>query len=134
MAKLEAIAAGADDAVMLDTRGFVSEATAANIFLVKSSILYTPPVTAGILPGITRATVMDIAQSLKIPVLERDITPVELLTSDEAFLTGTGVEIVPVASISGVKIGDQVPGPVTLRIIEMFNRIKVDPAYGEKLD
>ncbi len=134
MAKLEAIAAGADDAVMLDTRGFVSEATAANIFIVKSRQLFTPPVTAGILPGITRATVMEIAQSLQIPVQEQDITPVELLTSDEAFLTGTGVEIVPIASISGVKIGDQVPGAITLRIVEEFNRIKVDPAHGETLD
>ncbi len=134
MAKLEAIAAGADDAVMLDSRGFVSEATAANIFIAKSGELATPPITAGILPGITRSTVLEIAQRLQIPVKERDITPVELLTCDEAFLTGTGAEIVPIASISGVKIGEKVPGPITSRIIEEFNRVKVDPAYGVPIE
>lgn len=132
LAKLEAIAAGADDAVMLDSRGFVSEATAANLFTVRGEALATPPITAGILPGITRAVVMEIARRLGIPVEERDITPTELLTSDEVFLTGTGAEIVPVAMISGVKIGKETPGPITRRIIGEFDRIKYDPANGVK--
>ncbi|MEM2067870.1 MAG: branched-chain-amino-acid transaminase [Nitrososphaerota archaeon] len=132
LAKLEAIAAGADDAVMLDSRGFVSEATGANIFVVRSGVLVTPPVTAGILPGITRAFVMELARRLGIPVEERDITPTELLTSDEVFLTGTGAEIVPVAMISGVKIGKIVPGPITSKIIGEFDRIKSDPSNGVK--
>lgn len=132
LAKLEAIAAGADDAVMLDSRGFVSEATGANIFVVRSGVLVTPPVTAGILPGITRAFVMELARRLGIPVEERDITPTELLTSDEVFLTGTGAEIVPVAMISGVKIGKIVPGPITSKIMGEFDRIKSDPSNGVK--
>ncbi|MCS7145745.1 MAG: branched-chain-amino-acid transaminase [Nitrososphaerota archaeon] len=132
LAKLEAIAAGADDAVMLDSRGFVSEATAANLFIVRGGVLATPPITAGILPGITRAVVMQLSQKLGIRVEERDITPTELLTSDEVFLTGTGAEIVPVAAISGVRIGERVPGPVTKRIIEEFDKAKYDPANGVK--
>lgn len=132
LAKLEAIAAGADDAVMLDSRGFVSEATAANIFAVRSRALITPPVTAGILPGITRAVVMELAARLGIRVEERDITVVELLTSEEVFLTGTGAEIVPVAMISGVKIGEGAPGPITKRIMEEFDKAKYDPANGVK--
>jgi len=130
LAKLEAIAAGADDAVMLDSRGFVSEATAANIFIARGGSLATPPVTAGILPGITRAVVMELARGAGIPLQERDITPTELLTSDEAFLTGTGAEIVPVAAVSGVRIGSAVPGPLTRRIMELFDRAKYDPANG----
>ncbi|MEM0482562.1 MAG: branched-chain-amino-acid transaminase [Nitrososphaerota archaeon] len=132
LAKLEAIAAGADDAVMLDSRGFVSEATGANIFAVWGEALFTPPVAAGILPGITRAVVIEIARKMGIPVQERDITPTELLTSSEVFLTGTGAEIVPVAMISGVKVGKTVPGPITRKIIEEFDRIKSDPANGVK--
>jgi len=134
LAKLEAINANADDAVMLDSRGFVSEASAANLFIVKNSSLITPPVTAGILPGITRAFVMELAKSLGINVYERDITPVELLTADEVFLTGTGAEIVPVTMINGVKIGDGTPGRITKLLIEEFDKRKTQPSEGIPLD
>jgi branched-chain amino acid aminotransferase len=134
LAKLEAINANADDAVMLDSRGFVSEASAANLFIVKDNSLITPPVTAGILPGITRAFVMELAKSLGINVYERDITPVELLTADEVFLTGTGAEIVPVTMINGVKIGDGTPGRITKLLIEEFDKRKTQPSEGIPLD
>ncbi len=117
---------------MLDSRGFVSEATGANIFTVRSGVLLTPPPTAGILPGITRAVVIELARKLGITVEERDITPTELLTSDEVFLTGTGAEIVPVAMISGVKIGVETPGPITTKIIQLFDEAKYDPRNGVK--
>jgi branched-chain amino acid aminotransferase len=134
LAKLEAINANADDAVMLDSRGFVSEASAANLFIVKNNSLITPPVTAGILPGITRAFVMELAKSLGINMYERDITPVELLTADEVFLTGTGAEIVPVTMINGVKIGDGTPGRITKLLIEEFDKRKTQPSEGIPLD
>ena len=130
LAKLEAINANADDAIMLDSRGFVSEASAANLFIVKDNSLITPPVTAGILPGITRAFVMELAKSLGINVYERDITPVELLTADEVFLTGTGAEIVPVTMINGIKIGDGTPGRITKLLIEEFDKRKTQPSEG----
>jgi branched-chain amino acid aminotransferase len=130
LAKLEAINANADDAIMLDSRGFVSEASAANLFIVKDNSLITPPTTAGILPGITRAFVMELAKSMRINVYERDITPVELLTADEVFLTGTGAEIVPVTMINGVKIGDGTPGRITKLLIEEFDKRKTQPSEG----
>ncbi len=130
LAKLEAINANVDDAIMLDSRGYVSEASAANLFIVKDQSLITPPVTAGILPGITRAFVMELARSMNIPVFERDITLVELLTSDEVFLTGTGAEIVPVVMINGIKIGDGVPGKITKLLIEEFDKRKTQPSEG----
>ncbi|MEM3494529.1 MAG: branched-chain-amino-acid transaminase, partial [Nitrososphaerota archaeon] len=89
LAKVDAINAGVDDAILLDERGFVSEASAANLFIVKSDVIATPPQTAGILPGITRATVIELAKKIGYSVEERDITPHELLTAYEVFLTGT---------------------------------------------
>ncbi|MEM1517507.1 MAG: branched-chain-amino-acid transaminase [Halobacteria archaeon] len=130
LAKLEAINANADDAIMLDSRGFVSEASAANLFIVKEGTIITPPVTAGILPGITRAFVMELAKSLGISVYERDITPVELMTADEVFLTGTGAEIVPVTVINGIKIGDGTPGRLTKLLIDEFDKRKSLPSEG----
>ncbi|MCS7094249.1 MAG: branched-chain-amino-acid transaminase [Thaumarchaeota archaeon] len=132
-AKIEAIEAGADDAIMLDSRGFVSEATGANLFIVRDSKLYTPPVTAGILPGITRAVVIEIAGKLGIPVIERDLTPVELMTADEAFVTGTGAELAPIGFINKLPINDGRPGPIFRRLLEEFNKVKRDPSNGVKV-
>lgn len=133
LAKIEAINAGVDDSILLDERGFVSEASAANLFIVKNNIISTPPQTAGILPGITRATVIEIAKKIGYTVEERDITPHELVTADEVFLTGTAAEIVPVVEISRRKIGDGKPGPVTRRLMEEFEKVKGEPAYGVKI-
>ncbi|MEN2975235.1 MAG: branched-chain-amino-acid transaminase [Candidatus Caldarchaeales archaeon] len=133
LAKIEAINAGVDDAILLDDRGFVSEASAANLFIVKNSVLSTPPQTSGILPGITRAVVMELARKIGYRVEERDITPHELYTANEVFLTGTAAEIVPVIEISKRKIGDGVPGPITKKLIEEFDKVKRDPSYGVKV-
>ncbi|MCF8885224.1 MAG: branched-chain-amino-acid transaminase [Nitrososphaerota archaeon] len=133
LAKIEAINAGVDDAILLDDRGFVSEASAANIFMVKNNVISTPPQTAGILPGITRATVIELAVKLGYRVNERDITPYELITADEVFLTGTAAEIVPVAEINKRKIGEKIPGPVTSKLIEEFEKLKGDERYGVKI-
>ena len=133
LAKLEAINAGADDAVMLDGRGFVSEATGENIFIVKDERIMTPPPTSGILSGITRDCVIELARRLGYEVVERELTPFELLTADEVFLTGTAAEIVPVESVNGRKIGERVPGPITERLIREFEKLKGDPSQGVKI-
>jgi len=133
LAKLEAIAAGADDAVMLDERGFVSETTATNIFIVKNRKIITPPTTTGALPGITRNFVIELAKKLGYDVEEKDITPFELLTADEVFVTGTGAEIVPVTKIAGRIIGHGTAGEITMKLIEEFEKEKANPSNGVKV-
>ena len=133
LAKLEAINAGADDAVMLDSRGFISEATGENIFIVKNERIMTPPPTSGILSGITRGCIIELARNLGYEVVERELTPFDLITADEVFLTGTAAEIVPVESVNGEKIGERVPGPITERLIKEFEKLKGDPAQGVKI-
>ncbi|MEM0217887.1 MAG: aminotransferase class IV, partial [Candidatus Nezhaarchaeales archaeon] len=133
LAKIEANAVGADEAIMLDDRGFVSEGTADNIFIVKNGVIYTPLRSSGILPGITRARVMKLAKELGYKVVEKDITPAELLTADEVFLTGTAAGIVPVVKVAGRVIGDGKPGPVTRRLYEKFVELMRDPSEGVKI-
>jgi len=130
---LEASDVGADEAVMLDTRGFVSEAAASNLFIVKKDEVATPSRTAGILCGIARGTVMEIASKLGFRVTERDITPTELISADEVFLTGTLAEIVPVTKIAERIVGDGKVGAVTRRIIEEFKRVTRNPKHGVQI-
>ncbi len=130
LAKFQAIDVGAEEVVMLDHRGMVSEFHGSNIFLVKQGVIHTPTSAAGILHGVTRARVMKLAEELGYEMRERDITPYELLTSDEVFLTGTLAEIVPVVRINGVPIGEGKLGPVTKEIIRAFQRITQDPKEG----
>ncbi len=130
LSKFQAIDAGADEVVMLDHRGMVSEFHGSNLFMIKHGIVHTPTSAAGILHGITRGRVMKLAEELGYEVRERDITPYELLTADEAFLTGTMAEVVPVVKVNGVAIGEGKPGPVTKEIIRSFQRIILDPKEG----
>src|SRR5213594_512398 len=130
LAKFQAIDAGADEVLMLDHRGMVSEFHGSNVFIVKRGVVNTPTSAAGILHGITRMRVLKLAEELGHEVHERDITPYELLTSDEVFLTGTMAEVVPVVRMQGVLVGDGVPGPVTKEIIRGFQRITQDPKEG----
>jgi len=130
LAKIEATGAGADDAIMLDTRGFVSEATVSNIFLVKNHDVATPSFGAGILHGITRARVIELCSDLGLELRERDITPFELNTADEVFVVGTKSEILAVGSVSGVKVGSGGAGPVTKRLYQEFSRVVVRPEEG----
>jgi len=130
LAKLEAAEAGADDALMLDRSGFVSEATTTNLFIVKDGELFTPPTSAGILPGVTRKRVIKLARELGYNMYEKELTPYEVTNADEAFLTGTLAEIVPLVKVRGIEIGDGRPGPITKRIMEAFVRIRSDPKDG----
>src|SRR5690349_9357951 len=130
LSKFQAIDAGADEVVMLDHRGMVSEFHGSNLFIIKQGIIHTPTSAAGILHGVTRARVMKLAEELGYEVRERDITPYELMTADEVFLTGTMAEVVPVIKIHGVPIAEGKPGPVTKEIIRAFQRIIQDPKEG----
>jgi branched-chain amino acid aminotransferase len=113
--------AGYDDAIFLTQTGFVSEASAANIFLVRKGGLITPPVTADILEGITRDAVMELAEKeLGMPVDKRDVGRTELYVADEVFLTGTGFQIAPVVEIDDRPIGSGEMGPVAARLQELY--------------
>ena len=124
LAKIEAIDAGCLEAVMLNTQGNVAECTGDNIFIAKHGKLYTPPLHAGILEGITRNIVIELAKQHGIEVVETDLTKHDLYTADEMLLTGTGAEVIAVTEIDNRKIGygDQEgkPGPLTLKLNNAF--------------
>ncbi len=130
MAKREAIALGYDEALLLDTDGYVAEASGENIFLVKDGVIKTPPLTA-VLPGITRASIITLAQEQKVPVIEQIFSRDELYLADEVFLTGTAAEVTPVREVDGRVIGPGKPGPVTLKLQEAFFKVVKgeDPRY-----
>jgi branched-chain amino acid aminotransferase len=126
LARVEAIRAGFDEAIMLNTNGKVIEASAENIFIVKDGLLITPPITSGALNGITRDTVLAIAKEYNIPHEIRDITRDELYIADEVFLTGTAAGIKPVSEIDNRIIADGKDGSITNRVREKFELIVHD--------
>ena len=118
--KMEAITEGYSEGIALDTFGYVSEGSGQNIFVVRDDIIYTPPLTASILPGITRASVITIARDLGFKVRE-EMLPRELLyIADEAFFAGTAVEITPIRSIDKIQVGKGTRGPITTAIQKTF--------------
>jgi len=130
LARWEAIEAGVDEAIMLDTRGFVSEATAENVFIVRKEQVATPSTNSAILHGVTRQKVIEIVSTLGFPVSEREITPFELINADEVFLTGTLAEIVPVVKVNGRIIGSGKVGRVTAMIYGEFVKVRSDQSEG----
>jgi len=120
MAKLEANVAGADEALMLDSGGHVAEGTGQNVFVVKERVLRTPPLHAGILAGITRGVVMELAAEAGHTVKEEIINRFDIYTADEAFLTGTASEIAPIRSYDGRSIGSGKAGPITKDLMKRF--------------
>ena len=118
LAKVEALKGGYDEAVMLNTNGEVSEATGENLFVVTSGVLRTPPLSSGALEGITRDSVMTIARDLGYEVREEVLLRTDLYLADEAFLTGTAAEIVPIREVDDREIGE--PGEVTRKIQETY--------------
>ena len=123
MARIEANLAGADEALMLNHEGNVAECTADNVFIIKHGQIFTPPITAGALRGITRSVVFDIAGQFDINIVEADFTRHDIFVADECFLTGTAAEIVPVIKADGRFIGNGKPGPITVRIIARFREM-----------
>lgn len=120
LAKIEVNRAGAEEGLMLNDQGYVAEATGDNIFVVRDGRIYTPPVAAGILRGITRDTVMDLARDAELALTEEFFTLQFVYSADELFLTGTAAEVVPVVSVDDRPIGDGKPGPLTQKLIGLF--------------
>jgi branched-chain amino acid aminotransferase len=123
MAKIEAQSAGAGEGVMLNEQGYVAECTGDNIFIVKNGVISTPPLHAGVLCGITRDVVFELAQQHGIPILDRDLTRYDLYTADECFLTGTAAEIIPAVQLDRRIIGNGHPGPITLKLVDSFRQL-----------
>jgi branched-chain amino acid aminotransferase len=123
MAKVEAIAAGGEEGVMLNTSGYVAECTGDNIFVVKKGVILTPTTGSGSLYGITRRVVIELAAEAGIPLREMDMSRYDLYTADELFLTGTAAEVVPVAEYDKRIIGEGRPGPITLQLMARFREL-----------
>ncbi|MCC6483689.1 MAG: branched-chain-amino-acid transaminase [Armatimonadetes bacterium] len=122
-AKLEANRVQAGEGLMLNTHGYVAECTGDNIFLVRDGKVITPPAWAGILQGITRNTVMQLASDLGYDVIEDIFTLFDVYTAQECFLTGTAAEVIPVRSVDGRSIGSAAPGPVTVHLMSAFREL-----------
>src|SRR5260370_32705035 len=123
LAKIEAIRAGCLEAIMLNPNGEVAECTGDNIFVVKKGELRTPPQHAGILEGVTRGAVMELARKASIPVNEMTLTRRDVYAADECFLTGTAAEVIAVVKCDGRVIGTGKPGPMTKQLREAFHRL-----------
>ncbi|MEM3574339.1 MAG: branched-chain amino acid transaminase [Candidatus Bathyarchaeia archaeon] len=136
LAKLEAIECGYDEAILLNSNGYIAEGSGENIFIVKDGILLTPPTSSGALYGYTRDSIKELAKDLSIPLLEREILREELFTADEAFLTGTAAEVTPIREVDGREIGSGSIGPITKRLQEKFFQVVrgKDPRYRKWLE
>ena len=135
LAKREAMMGGYDEAILLDQQGYVGEATGENVFMVRSGTLYTPPISGGILEGITRESILRIAKDKGIPVEERRFSRDYLYCADEAFMCGTAAEITPVREVDDRQIGAGGMGPITQEIQSTFFRAVrgLEPRYTEWL-
>lgn len=123
LAKIEGLNAGCVEALMLNTKGEVAECTGDNIFLVRGGELLTPPLEAGILDGITRQAVIDIARRAKMTVREIPLTKHDVYIAEECFLTGTAAEVIPVVKVDDREIGSGKPGPITRDLREQFHKM-----------
>jgi branched-chain amino acid aminotransferase len=121
LAKIEAVRAGCQEAIMLNHGGELAECTGDNIFLVKHGVLRTPPSDAGILEGVTRNAVIELAEAAGITVQQMALTRHDVYAADECFLTGTAAEVVPVVKVDGRAIGTGKPGPITRQLRERFH-------------
>ncbi len=123
LAKIEAKRVGFQEALMLNDKGEIAECTGDNVFMIAKGILYTPPLDAGSLRGITRGCVIDLAAELNLTCLEQALTRYDLWTADECFLTGTAAEVIPCVEVDHRKIGDGEPGTITRRLIDLFRKL-----------
>jgi branched-chain amino acid aminotransferase len=128
LAKIEALQAGVVEAIMLNQDGYVAECTGDNLFIVQNGVLHTPPAHSGVLEGITRDVVFELAEKADIPAKETQLTRFDLYVADECLLTGTAAQIIPVVRIDSRDIGDGTPGPTTRKMLEMFGEVTHGPA------
>jgi len=122
LGKIEANYTGADEAIFFDTNGYLSEGSGDNIFIVKNGVIFTPP-TLNNLRGITRAVVLEIAQSLGITIIEQNLGYYDMYTADEVFVTGTAAEVAPIVLADGRTIGNGKPGPITRQLMAAFKTV-----------
>lgn len=134
LARMEAIHSNYEEAILLDSRGFVSEGTGENIFVIKNGVIHTPSTASSILEGITRDTVITMAQDMGYEVIERDLVRSDLFLADEIFVTGTAAEITPIREVDKREIGK--PGPITMALQEKFFAVVKgeDEAYADWLE
>ncbi len=123
LARIEANLANADEAIMLNDHGHVAECTADNLFIIKGGEIFTPPVTAGALKGVTRGVVFEIAAEIGLKIAAAEVTRHDVFIADECFLTGTAAEVIPVIKADGRPIGTGKPGPITARVISRFREM-----------
>ncbi|MFL5271415.1 MAG: aminotransferase class IV, partial [Anaeromyxobacteraceae bacterium] len=135
LANREAMLSGYDEAILLDTEGYVAEGSGENIYIVKSGTIYTPPLSSPVLAGITRDTVLRIAKDQGIPVVEQKFTRDTMYLADELFMTGTAAEVTPVREVDNRRIGQGTAGPVTKKIQDTYFRTVKgeEPRYREWL-
>ncbi|AER67427.1 branched-chain amino acid aminotransferase [Thermovirga lienii DSM 17291] len=129
MAKIEAITAGCLEAICMSREGFVTEGTGDNIFIVKDGTLKTPHPAVGILKGVTRKAIMELAEQEGIPVEETFMNRFDVYTADEIFFTGTAAEVIPVVEVDSRKIGEGVPGPITKKLRSLFMELVKKEGY-----
>jgi branched-chain amino acid aminotransferase len=118
LAKVEALQAGYDEAILLNEHGMIAEGSGENIFIVREGTLLTPPLTAGVLRGVTRDSIIEFAADLRIPFAESDLLRQDLYVAQEAFYTGTAAEVVPIRSVDDRELGP--PGPITRQLQDLF--------------
>jgi branched-chain amino acid aminotransferase len=133
MGKLEANAAGVDEAICLEQNGYVAEGVGENVFIVKNGEILTPPSSTGALEGITSDAVLKLCEKLKMKVTCTNLTAYMLFTADEAFFTGTAMEVVPIREINKRVVGSGKPGPVTKKLMAEFKKVIADPANGVQI-
>jgi branched-chain amino acid aminotransferase len=133
LAKIEANACGVDEAICLENNGYIAEGVGENIFIVRNGEIFTPPTSTGALAGITAEVVTELAAKLGIKLTVANLTPFMIFTSDEAFFTGTAMEVVPIREVNKRQIGDGKPGPITKKLITEFHIVIEDPAQGIKI-
>jgi branched-chain amino acid aminotransferase len=133
LAKIEANANGVDEAICLEASGCIAEGVGENIFIVKDGEIFTPPTSTGALAGITADVVAELCAKLNLDLIITNLTPFMLFTADEAFFTGTAMEVVPIREVNKRTIGTGKPGPVTKKLMVEFEKVIENPANGTKI-
>ena len=133
LAKIEANVNGVDEAICLESNGYIAEGVGENVFIVKNGEILTPPASTGALAGITAEVVVKLAAKLGYKLTVTNLTPFMLFTADEAFFTGTAMEMVPIREVNKRQIGTGKPGPVTKKLMTEFQKVIEDPAQGTKI-
>lgn len=133
LGKIEANACGADEAICLEQNGCIAEGVGENVFIVKNGEILTPPTSTGALAGITAEAIYKLCEKLKIKLTITNLTPFMIFTADEAFFTGTAMEVVPIREVNKRVIGSGKPGPVTKKLMAEFKKVIADSANGTKI-